>query len=181
MSKKRLNSPNDEPLRVVINDACCLIDLHKGELIDLMLRLPYRFVVAWPVRENELLDFNVRDWKRMQAAGLEVVDLDSNQVRRAFDLRATHRKLTFEDCLSLVLAQDMIEPILLTSDAGLRHVATSAGQKVHGVLWVTEQIFSHNLCAPARLLRCVQSWVDDPLVRLPNDLLQAQIRAFTRK
>ena len=34
---------------VVVNDASCLIDLKKGELLHVLLRLPYRFIVPLPM------------------------------------------------------------------------------------------------------------------------------------
>lgn len=34
---------------VIVNDASCLIDLHKVRLLPVMLKLPYRFVVPLPV------------------------------------------------------------------------------------------------------------------------------------
>ena len=44
---------------VVVNDASCLIDLHKGQLLNVMLTLPYRFVVPLPIRQAEALDLVV--------------------------------------------------------------------------------------------------------------------------
>lgn len=52
---------SSEPRRIVINDASCLIDLNKVGLVEVMLQLPYRFVVALPVAHNELLDFTEKD------------------------------------------------------------------------------------------------------------------------
>ena len=36
--------------RVVVNDASCLIDPQKGRLLQMLCRLPYRFVVPLPIR-----------------------------------------------------------------------------------------------------------------------------------
>ena len=53
MSSGRSKAPDGEAiLRVVINDASCLIDLHKVDLVVSMLGPPYHFVVALPVREE---------------------------------------------------------------------------------------------------------------------------------
>jgi hypothetical protein len=116
MSSARLKA-TIEVKRVVINDACCLIDLHKVELIAAMLRLPYRFVVALPVRQNEVLDFSIKQWKAFESAGLEEIDLSSEQVGRAFQVRQQNAKLSAEDAFSLVLAQDIKDSMLLTGDA----------------------------------------------------------------
>ena len=47
---------------VVVNDASCLIDLRKGQLLHVLSRLPYRFIVPLPIRESELLDFTPQEW-----------------------------------------------------------------------------------------------------------------------
>ncbi len=50
---------------VVVNDASCLIDLHKGGLLTVLPKLPYRFVVPLPVRESEILDFSDNQWQQL--------------------------------------------------------------------------------------------------------------------
>lgn len=60
---------------VVVSDASCLIDLHKGGLLNVMLTLPYRFVVPLPIRHAEALDLTDRDWRALDEGGLVTVDL----------------------------------------------------------------------------------------------------------
>lgn len=167
--------------RVVINDACCLIDLHKVDLITAMLRLPYRFVVALPVRQNEVLDFTPKQWKAFEAAGLEEIDLTPAQVGRALQLKEQNTKLSAEDTFSFVLAQDIADSVLLTGDAILREAATRDGREVHGILWVLDELHKHGVLPPQRLARCCTTWLDDPLVRLPATLVQTRIRAWSKK
>ncbi len=111
MSNARLKAKSG-PRRVVINDASCLIDLHKVDLIEAMLRLPYDFTVALPVAKNELLNFSQKDWERFSIAGLRQVDLTGEQVGRAIAIRSAHPKLSAEDCFSMVLTQDSSGGIL---------------------------------------------------------------------
>jgi len=47
---------------VVVHDASCLIDLRKGQLLEVLCHLPCRFVVPLPIRESELLDFTPHEW-----------------------------------------------------------------------------------------------------------------------
>src|SRR5260370_30699059 len=89
--------------RIVINDASCLIDLHKVNLVEVMLQLPYDFVVALPVAHNELLDFTKKDWRRLASAGLVQVDLDPGPGGRAISLPSQKTKPTAEEPFSLVL------------------------------------------------------------------------------
>ena len=53
---------------VIVNDASCLIDLHKVRLLPAMLRLPHRFVVPLPIRRAEALDLTDQDWRRLDDA-----------------------------------------------------------------------------------------------------------------
>jgi hypothetical protein len=52
-----------------------------------MLRLPYHFMLALPVKENELLDFQPSEWAALQGDGLEIIDLDPGLVARSLELR----------------------------------------------------------------------------------------------
>lgn len=167
--------------RIVINDASCLIDLHKVNLVEVMLQLPYDFVVALPVAHNELLDFTRKDWRHLSSAGLVQVDLDPGQVGRAIALRSQNTKLTAEDCFSLVLADDIVDAILLTGDAELRNVAVAKGREVHGVVWVTDEIHTSGLLTNRKLIECLNIWLNDPLVRLPAGLLEARLKALAKK
>jgi predicted nucleic acid-binding protein len=167
--------------RVVINDASCLIDLHKVELVEPMLQLPYSFVVALPVAHNEVLDFTAEDWTRFSQVGLVLVDLDAAQVGRAMGHRSQYAKLSAEDCFSLVLAQDNHESILLTGDAVLRTVASGMGCEVHGALWVTDEICRCGVLPDQHVAKCLQTWLDDDLVRLPAGQLQTRLRNLAKK
>ena len=87
---------------VVVNDASCLIDLHKGQLLSVMLTLPYRFVVPLPIRHAEALDLTDRDWRILEDAGLFTFDLPPELVEEAMKIKTAHRKLSANDCLCLV-------------------------------------------------------------------------------
>ena len=111
----------------VINDASCLIDLHKVRLLPVMLGLPYRFVVPLPIRRVEALDLTHQDWRRLDELGLVTFDLPSERVADALRLRSRHPKLSANDCFCLVSAQCHDGGMLLTGDQLLRQVATKAG------------------------------------------------------
>lgn len=176
MSKEPSKGRDDDRLRVVVNDASCLIDLRKAKLCATMLRLPYRFVVALPVKENELLDFSASEWTALQSDGLEIVDLDSALVARSFEFRRAHATLSAEDSFSLALAEGIAHSILLTSDASLRTVAERMDVSVHGVLWVIDELHRLQLSPPHQLSASLTIWRDDPLVWLPAALIAARLR-----
>jgi hypothetical protein len=75
------------PPYVIVNDASCLIDLRKGQILHIMLSLPYRFVVPFPIRDQELLDFTDEEWQMLDAKGLETLDLPPELVTEAFSVK----------------------------------------------------------------------------------------------
>jgi hypothetical protein len=45
--------------------------------------------------------------------------------------------------------------------------------RLHGVVWVTDEIQTAG-CSPIRkLIDCLNAWLNDPLVRLPAGLLES--------
>lgn len=166
MSKKPSAAPHKSP-RVVINDASCLFDLHKGGILQAMLALPYVFQVALPVRRNELLTIAGSEWEAFESAGLITIDLPDTAVAEAIALKNDHAALSAEDCFSLVLARQTRGSVLLTGDRTLRTVAAAAGVDVHGVLWIVDELVRLKLHPRPALRTCLTAWRDDPTVWLP--------------
>jgi len=109
---------------VVVNDASCLIDLRKGRLLHVLLRLPYQFIVPLPIREEELLDFTPEEWRVLEDGGLTTYDLSGEEVPLVMALKREHRGLSANDCFALVTAAKQENGILLTGDDQLRKVAS---------------------------------------------------------
>jgi predicted nucleic acid-binding protein len=175
MSKLPSAAPAKPP-RIVINDTSCLIDLHKVGLIGLMLRLPYEFQVAMPVRAKEILTISAAEWAVFSGAGLLVVELDGTAVAEAFRMRELHVALSAEDCFSLVLARNTRGALLLTSDGKLRTISQTYQVEVHGILWVLDELLRHGICDRPTARACLEAWRDDPLVWLPLAEITARLR-----
>ena len=89
---------------VVVSDAYCLIDLRKGQLLHVLLRLPYQFIVPLPIREEELLDFTPEEWRMLEGGGLATYDLPGEEVALAMALKRECRDLSANDCFAPVTA-----------------------------------------------------------------------------
>ena len=111
----------------------------------------------------------------LKRCGMEIVDLPPEDVGRALDLRTENRRLSANDCFCLVVAQGMENSVLLTGDAQLRSVAAHAGVRVHGVLWIIDQLRAANICDRNTLIRALDIWKSDPSVFLPNELIDRKI------
>lgn len=144
---------------VVVNDASCLIDLKKGELLHVLLRLPYRFIVPLPIREEELLDFTAQEWRMLEDGGLATYDLPGEEVARVFALKREHSRLSANDCFALVTTTCQENGILLTGDNLLRKVATARAVRVHGVLWIIDELHAAGVCEVELLIGSGQNLV----------------------
>ena len=165
---------------VVVNDASCLIDLRKGQLLHVLCALPYRFVVPLPIRESELLDFTDQEWRLLDDSGMETYDLSPERVAEVVALKGRHARLSANDCFCLVTTQCHENGILLTGDGLLRRVAAEAEVRVHGILWIIDELKSASICEDALLISALQIWRNDDAVFLPNDPIDQRLRRLRR-
>ena len=145
----------------------CLIYLRKAGLLHTAFLLPFTFQMALPLIHIEPRNFTTSEIADLINRGLEIVDLLSNEVEHALVFRSQFPELTFNDCMSLVLAEKQSNCILLTGDQTLRTQATSIGLVVQDILWVSDQIESNRLINFFDLLEGLLKLKKDPLVFLP--------------
>lgn len=152
---------------VIVSDASCLIDLRKGGLLEALCRLPYRLVIPLPVRESEVLHFSDQEWLYLDSHGMTTHDLTPAEVTQAFALRDDHCGLSANDCFCLVTALAN-RGILLTGDAQLRKVAIQQELRVHGVLWVIDELAAADASPTSQLIDALKRWQSDNTVFLPR-------------
>ena len=162
--------------RVIVNDASCLIDLHKGCLLHLLCKLPYEMVVPLPIRETEILGFTSQEWAMLDDNGLVTHDLPPDEVGEAFIIKQLHSRLSVNDCFCIVTAHHFEDAVLLTGDRSLKNVAHDRGLEVHGILWITEQFRLLGLCQNRLLCATLNIWRNDKSVFVPNKLIEEQMR-----
>ena len=122
------------PIRVVISDSSCLIDLRKTSLLDAFLRLPHELLIPNTLFEEELLKFTAAQKKAMLRGGLKVVDLPGESVLRAQRIARELPHLSVHDCFAYTLAESRQGSVLLTGDRKLRRFARKQKIEVHGIL-----------------------------------------------
>jgi predicted nucleic acid-binding protein len=89
-----------------------------------------------------------------------------------------HRRLSSYDALSLALAEQQQDTILLTSDGDLRRASEAMAIEVHGVLWVIDRIAEAQLLSSLDLFNALTRLKADPLVFLPADEVELRLRHF---
>lgn len=165
---------------VVVNDASCLIDLKKGELLHVLLRLPYRFIVPLPIREEELLDFTPQEWRMLEDGGFSTYDLPGTEVAQVQALKRQHGRLSANDCFALVTTTCHEDAILLTGDGLLRSVAAERSVRVHGVLWIIDELQAAGACDIELLISALELWLADDAVFLPIAEIDKRLRMLRR-
>lgn len=168
-------------MRVVVSDACCLIDLDKVEAVVEVLRLPFDFVVPDILYANEVRSLQNISPEELPSHGLELRELSGASVARAQAYFQQNRELSLNDCFALVLAEAEENAILFTGDGALRAFASSRGIQTHGVLWAVEQMVDAAIIDKATALAALEVFREDPLVRLKSSLIATVARRIRSK
>jgi predicted nucleic acid-binding protein len=165
-------------MRIVVSDSSCLIDLRKVSMLELLLRLPYEFLIPNTLFEEELLKFTPTQKKALTRGGLKVVDLPGERVLRAQAIVRDVPRLSVHDGFAFALAESHPDCILLSGDDRLRTLAAEHDIEVHGVLWVLDQLHANRLTQPATLLAVLRAFLDDATVRLPRREVTTYIKRY---
>lgn len=159
---------------LIVNDASALIDLFKVGLLRSYSNLNYRLLLP-DVVEDELLTLNDLDFREL---GFEIIELDADGMRKVKILRDSHQQLSVADTFALVVAESFVGSILLTGDAGLRRVAQARGVRVHGVLWLLDQLYESSLLDAAMIVTALQRFNEDRTIRLPQSALKTYLQHY---
>ncbi|HVB25516.1 MAG TPA: hypothetical protein VNG51_26500 [Ktedonobacteraceae bacterium] len=166
------------PIRIVVCDGRCLIDLRRVALLDIFFRLPYEFLMPNTLFEEELLRFTAAQKNGLVCTGLKIVDLPGERVLRARALVRKIPQLSVQDGFAFALAESKPGCILLTGDDRLCTLATQHEMDVRGVLWVLDEIQRNCLTTAATLLCALRVFSADPTVRLPRREVDAYIKRY---
>ncbi len=159
----------------VVCDSCALIDLKKGQLQYAMMGLPYRFVVPEEIVEKEILDFTPQELRRLGESGLDVHALSESESIQSTDLRRQNKRLSMNDCNVLAASLHILDSVLLTGDKALRIAAGSHGIRVHGVLWIVDELRINGICGKDILASALKIWRDNSSVFLPNEEIEKRL------
>jgi predicted nucleic acid-binding protein len=165
-------------MRIVVSDSSCLIDLRKVSMLDLLLRLPYEFLIPNTLFEEELLKFTPAQKKALIRGGLKVVDLPGECVLRAREIIREVPRLSVHDGFAFALAESQADCILLSGDERLRSLAEKHAIEVHGALWILDQLHANHLTPTDAVLAVLRAFMDDTTVRLPRRELGAYVRRY---
>ncbi|NJO07425.1 MAG: DUF3368 domain-containing protein [Chloroflexaceae bacterium] len=134
--------------------------------------MPYRILAPDVV----IVELNEPSGVTLQGYGLQVLELPGEQVREVERMRVHYPKPGINDLFALVLAK-ATTGLLLTGDRHLREVAENEGVKVHGTLWVLDQLVEHQTISPSVAVPALQAMLDHGS-RLPRDECQKRLASW---
>ena len=167
---------------VIVADACAMINLQRGQLLNLLPYLPYQLVMPAEVR-LELARFMRADWSLLDGSGLRTFSLPEDAAEQAAGPSILHPQLSASDRACLAVARHHSGSILLTDDRQLRRAAEETQVPVHGSLWAVDQMAIRSFPAE-RLEKALRIWRDDVSTYLPEskiDKLLKRLRQTGRR
>lgn len=150
-------------MSVLVSDTSVIIDLDRGELLELLFQLPYNFCVPDLLYKKELAG-ELGD--RLRALGLDIVELSPAELSRATSLRREVKVLSTPDTFAFSLAEAR-RWTLLTGDGALRGLCRQQGVEMHGVLWIIEELNRESVADSQTLHKSLSAIHSHPRCRLP--------------
>lgn len=122
------------PLRCVA-DSNVWIDLHRGQVLPSVFELP----IEWSAPDVILAELTEPIAATLLSLGLGQIELTGDHVAGVEVLAERHTELSRADLFALVAAK-IGRATLITGDQSLREPAALEGLRVHGTLWVLDQL-----------------------------------------
>ncbi|WP_295876721.1 hypothetical protein [uncultured Akkermansia sp.] len=142
--------------RIYIHDACVLLDLIEGDLLDLWFQLGFEtrttHLVYQEILEEE--QFSLLQ-TYVDADKLILESIDESDLP-ALNAQAKEWKVSLQDVSVAHLAKKH-GGILLSGDKRLRTKSAEAGIEVKGILWVLDIIVERKLLIPQRALNALEA------------------------
>jgi len=156
-----------------IADTNVLVDLHNGGVLAAMFLLPYTFGAPDVI----VAELQVPDGQSLVSMGLRSEELPAEQVLEVAALAEQHRTVSVNDLFALVLARYK-SATLLTGDRRLRQLADREGIRVHGVLWVLDEMVRLERLSAARAASALEAILACG-ARLPRAECDGRLRRWT--
>jgi len=102
--------------------------------------------------------------------------LNPDQVVEIYVLNQEHRSVSIADLSALILARDL-QVILLSGDKALRNLAEANSIKVHGVLWLLDELVNNQVIVPLQAALALEKMLAKN-ARLPQDECAKRMRKW---
>lgn len=150
---------------LLVSDSSILIDLERGDLLELAFRYRHKMVVPDLLYERELKNYN---GPHLLKLGLEVTHLNDAETSYAQQLYGLPRGgLSLPDCFAFSCGRRPGH-VLLTGDRALRARAKAEGMTNHGLLWLLDCLLQDDNSIRSALCLGIVKIISHPTCRLPH-------------
>lgn len=126
-------------LKKLILDTSICIDLYNGNLLKVVLQLPYEFVLPDVI----IAELKEPPGEFLLKIGFLKESLPGNEIQNVIALRARYSGPSTNDLFALLLAKRNSCP-LITGDNALRKASVQEGIATHGLLWLMDEMFEYS-------------------------------------
>ncbi|CAG0988944.1 hypothetical protein ANAEL_02180 [Anaerolineales bacterium] len=157
-----------------IIDTNVLIDLHRGQILKQFFALPHLFISPDVVID----ELHEPDGGMLMSLGLQRGELSGERVLEVEALSVHHRNIAVNDLFALVLAAST-RLTLLTGDSRLRNLAAKHNVRVHGTLWILDEMVAQRTLKSVEARRALNNMLDNGS-RFPLAECQTRLRQWER-
>jgi len=162
-------------MNIVINDASILIDLIEIDLIDSFWELPFIFCTTDFVA-NEIKSEKGRTAinTAIGKGKIEIYNSSTEQLGKINEIFNSSKGISFQDSSVFYFAKEK-HAILLTGDKNLKIFTESFRLTSHGIIWIFDKLFEHNILTPPILVAKMKELLDINS-RLPREICLNRIK-----
>lgn len=129
--------------RIAINDANILIDLVKTGLFEASLRLPIVYhttnIIFAELHPHQQVFFD----SPIRSGKYQIISISLEEMAEIYELLPLDTALSEQDWSAYYYAKKW-DCLLLTGDNRLRNRAASNSIRVHGILWILDELLAQN-------------------------------------
>lgn len=159
---------------ILVSDTSVLIDLERGGLLEAVFSCGLTLVVPDLLYQNELENEN---GPYLRTLGLGVLSLSPEEMVLAQEMKAKRRALSSPDCFALCCAMRPAHA-LVTGDKAMRKEANARIGRVHGLLWLLDQMATSGAVETTHLYEGLTRIAGYASCRLPHDEVNARLAAW---
>lgn len=157
---------------ICVTDTNFWIDLDTAELVGPIFRLPFE----WQAPDVIVAELERPEGDSLVGQGLRVCELDGRQVAEVVALAAAYPRPSRADLFALVLARAQ-QALLLTGDRHLRQAAEQEGVRVHGTLWLLDEMVERSVLEPVKAAEALLR-MREGFRRLPAEEVDRRLRRW---
>lgn len=134
-------------------DASVLIDLVAGDLLLDFQGLPFAVRIPDVIEQQEITQ--EPEITELSKLVYETIHFELKHYEMVIRLRGENSSISIPDLFAFIAARERRD-LLITGDKNLRRLAEEEGVKVHGVLWVLDELVHLKSVGPLRAAQALK-------------------------